>query len=482
VVTPAADYSVVVTGDGGRQLVVRPVAALSGESLIQIRGNLVPPVDGRLPLPAIAVLGAERLERLLVAPGEIDLQTVSWETRGLSRVEPPSDWVGSPGLASPEAYLVVDEGFSATRQPAVRTPGQPQVMLADISLSWQADGVVQGVAAFDLEPAGNRECPLVLPGGYRLVQARVGGLPALAFAEGHQQWRLTLGSDELPQRIEVVFDGTLPRAAWSQQRLPAPALGELPVEQTLWTIQGPPGMELPKELESRRTNPWRQDIARLQSIADLTTLVEGRAANEASADLAAWHQPWARRFRQHRESAEREVILARQAESATTVLTELRTLEAQQARFVREVLGKAPVVRTVSTELPVDQPSQFWQFARPTSRPPLAVLFSGRSVELEVVGGAALWSDWPLRLLATLGIVALVASMLALVRSRFWPAVSRWRYLAGAALGLAWWMWLTPSILGCLIVVLFLAAAIRERAPPPREPGSAVVRIGTSGA
>ncbi len=478
VVTPAADYEVIQTGEGNRQLVVRPVAAIASEAELHVRGMLGLPAGSRLQMPAITTLFAEHLERSLVVPGQIDLQIVSWETRGLSRVESAPPVAQSVGLSDPQAFLVVDDAFSATLQPAARTPGQPQVALADISLSWQARGSVQGVATFDLEPSGNRECPLHLPAGYRLVQARVNGLPALAASEGDEQWRLSLASTELPQHIEIVFSGDLPPAAWGRQRLPAPTLGDLPVDRTLWTIRGPQGSKLVDVLEPRQTNVWRQHQFRLQSIIEMQRLAAGLSSEESAADLAAWSDPWTRRYRQYRGDAERELLQVREPDSASSVLAELRAMDQESARLTRELTGDTRV-RPASADLEANQPGQLWRFAFDAPQPPVRAMFASRSAEIEVARGESLWDHWPWRLLTAMGISAVAAALLALARSRWWPAWQRWRYVASAALGLAWWLWLSPSLLGLVIVGLSAVAAWRDR-PRPREAGSAVVRLGTS--
>jgi hypothetical protein len=394
-------------------------------------------------------------------------------------VEPPPEWTASNGLAAPEAYLVVDEAFSATLQPATRVPGRPQVVLADYHVAWQPDGSVRGVAGFDLEPSGNRECPLLLPAGYHLVQALMNGVPALVATDASGRWWLTLGSDELPQRVEVLFDGALPPATWGRQRLPVPTLGDVPVERSLWTIRGPAGAQLPESLASQRIGLLGQDLLRLQTIDRLASLVRTQADQRPQSELAAWYRPWAARHRQYRAALQRETLLSPRADVLGNVSADLSRIDQNHAQIAREAGLRDSFARTVSAESTADQPQQFWQFAFDGPQPPFRLMLPGRSEEVELHRQLLTASHWPLRLGAAVGLALLSGLLFLLFRSPWWQALDRWRYVAGAACGLAWWLWLSPSVLGLLIVALSLVAALRDRRPQSREAGSAIVRLGS---
>ncbi len=64
---------------------------------------------------------------------------------------------------------------------------------------------------------------------------------------------------------------------------------------------------------------------------------------------------------------------------------------------------------------------------------------------------------WPGRLLTGAVWAALAACAVPLVRrGTLRYCFARWPYVFGVALGLAWWLWLRPSILGLAIVLAVL--------------------------
>ena len=50
-----------------------------------------------------------------------------------------------------------------------------------------------------------------------------------------------------------------------------------------------------------------------------------------------------------------------------------------------------------------------------------------------------------------------------LVRSNGGRRLARWPHAPGVVLGLAWWLWLSPSVLGLVIALASVLAAVRGR-------------------
>ena len=85
----------------------------------------------------------------------------------------------------------------------------------------------------------------------------------------------------------------------------------------------------------------------------------------------------------------------------------------------------------------------------------------------------------PRRIAAAIGLIILtvVAVWGARVRS-LWQMAGRWPHAIATVVGLAWWLWMRPSVLGWVIMLVslggWLLAWQRRRRP---ELGSSVVRV-----
>jgi hypothetical protein len=74
----------------------------------------------------------------------------------------------------------------------------------------------------------------------------------------------------------------------------------------------------------------------------------------------------------------------------------------------------------------------------------------------------------------------IILLLLGLRRGRLVEWFTRWPHAIGVAAGLAWWLWLSPSILGWGIVLVSLAASLLSgwKYSPP-VPGSSVISLHT---
>ncbi len=208
-ITPAMPFAVnELPGLNRRQLVVFPETPLAGATHLHIAGPLAVAGGERPAAPDIYLVGVPRLARYFLLPRRIEDQQLSWDTRGLIPKPLPEELAAIVSDApSYRSYQLLRGGYRAVLRSAERTAEDPQVRMADISTSCQADGSCWGVAAFDLEPAGATNCLLEMPDGLQLVNVLVDGAAAQRVAQGDNRFNIWLGDNKLPRRLEVIFAG-----------------------------------------------------------------------------------------------------------------------------------------------------------------------------------------------------------------------------------------------------------------------------------
>jgi hypothetical protein len=481
-VTPAASTLLTDAGsDGKRQLIVRPFAPVTGQYRLKLSGPVAAPSGPPLAAPAIALDGAQRLTQTLLLPTQLELQPVTWKTRGLVRVDAEATTDGDASLKGMEAFRVVDSSYSAELMPAVRTASEPEVYLADISLSFGSAGDVQGVASFDLDPGGSDRCLLHLPAACRVLQVSVNGVPASLSRKSDRAWQIGLGSDQLPQRIEVVFasQADFPSLDARRWRLIAPQLDGLQVQRWLWTIYDAGRRQIADTAVQHHTSALQQELERMRSMAALLDLAPALIPNELGDDFEAWYAPWARRLAASLAAVRQELPRTRDADLVRSVENEIRGIEEQQLEIARQ-LGMPESLLGSGDPVAAEQSRQIWQWTSPLYPASVRLTSSETSPELQIEPTSTLAAPASSRALWMLAVALITALAIALLRSRWWEVAVAWRHAAGVALGIAWWLLFSPALVGWLIVLASLLAAWRGRRRPRRETGSSVVRLGAS--
>ena len=138
------------------------------------------------------------------------------------------------------------EHFQASLKGIEHADGKPRVRLADVHYVWQSDGDCYGVCAFDLTPASDESAVIELPANLSLVGLTVAGLPASVASAGDHSWRFALGPPQLPQHIELAFQGTVLSGGGASRplRLESPRLQGMEVDDALdrlWAVGRGPG-------------------------------------------------------------------------------------------------------------------------------------------------------------------------------------------------------------------------------------------------
>lgn len=467
--------------DHQRLLLVQLVSAVTGQHRFTVSSPLTLAPGERVSVPHVVLEGADIEKHRLVLPTQSGLHPVAWETDGLRETALPEN--AAAPLVAPEAFVAyqVDAGrFRASLRPF---RGEPQVDMADVHVAWQIEGTCHGVALFDLRPGSLSECTLRLPAGCGLVQVTVDGVAKVAVRGEENRWLVPLGVSALPQRVGVLFQGTIPALDASgllrldAPTLTAPAPDELPTPQTLWTVFGPSAYEPGRPQGLAPVSPLEQDLRRLQNVEGLMEAAAGVTSDEPEeGDL--WYRVWARRWVALCDRTMHGRFLGGRGEAGETPLSELLPLDRLPAAVAARLESGNMLAQVADETRPATDLGQLWLQTLDRTRPatrcigqagPASIALRYRRVEARgfssrLVGAAVL-----------AGVVLLTVVGIRL--GGFFTVSRRWPCLVGVLVGLGWWLWLWPSALGWGIVLVSLLTSFRWGWKRPRPSGSAIVAL-----
>lgn len=478
-ITPTMAYEVArIPGDSRRQLLLRPRSAVGGPLRLSIRGPLVVAPGEAPSMPEIVPRGADQVEHYFRLPSQVGLESVHWETLRLEPAALPEPLADS--ALEQEGFVI--ERVTGSRPRAVLgalSPAaeQPRVVLADIHLAWQADGSYEGMAIFDVQSFGARNCAVRLPPRTQLLGVFVSGVSVSPRTQTDGVWEIPLLLEQLSQRVEVLYSGQLEtaRGGWERVRLEVPELVEWPVNQTLWTVYGPPGAGLGEPEGARMADLTMQEMARLEAITRLVDVPAEVVALNRSEEVAAWYRPWARIGVSCRDEVRRQ-LLDRPQTSHTLALEARVTAWSRDLSRIAQRLGtEATLAQVEASPQSADRPRQLWQRSFIGNRPVTRCALAGPAATLTIRYPFADQADFWWRIVAAAALVGLAAWVHR--RAARWDGFCRWPAFFGVLAGLAWWLWLSPSFVGWLVVLASLTAGLRPSLRASREPGSTIVRI-----
>jgi hypothetical protein len=296
------------------------VESLPGQSRNLLRVQLTQPVRDQLKLrltaplsaeaelvrlPVVDLIGSHELQRWVALPRRGSDSPLQWQTAGLQlRTELPE------GLRAAEPvdeilYEAIIDRYRASARPERMRREQPQIVLADHHVAWQADRRIVGRSELTILPGGARTLVIQPPEAHELVAVVVNDVlgqlrrqPGISGAA-----TIELHSDSWPQWVQVIYTGRLPvqNDPAGRWQFSAPTIKDVPVEQTRWQITGPAPLQLlPAEIQSgaaaadESLAPFEALVKVAQDATDSPAAPAGSQADSAHIWHKLWRQHWDR--------------------------------------------------------------------------------------------------------------------------------------------------------------------------------------------
>jgi hypothetical protein len=470
---PVAGKILDLSGSTRKRFLIRPDQPISDE--YHWRGTITfeRPPDAPRRVPEILALGAGDVYRYVVLPTRLAGRPIEWETQGLWPDTIPATYSGSPLEEHQAVFRAKAATTTAILKTVQRPTSWPRVRLADIRIAGQTDSVYCGVAHFYLEPAGHNRCVMQLPASCSLVHADVGGGPALLYSQlGPNEWQLMLGPDRLPQFIRVVYTGKMsgpvepgggPHAAAPVLRgITASGTKDIPIDRTLWTYF-PLGKAVSvREVTATDTvTQLHQDLIRWETGLSMMDLATDVLADTSPDELMYWYVSWTRG----------QAAVRRRIANATGVLgkTNRRATELEK-RWEGKRRAWATRLGAAGKPAPMDDGAAAAVEAVDvlttiTATPVVTTHLSStqQTAQLPVASPHVGWGDLLLRILATVCLLLAMAALFVVNRRQpIGDLFLSYPRLVGVLAGLAWWLWLTPSVFGWIIVLASLVPSFRR--------------------
>jgi hypothetical protein len=455
-VEPEMPLSVVsLPGELRRRLTLTPDKPLAGKQVIKLRGRVASSPGDRLSAPDIVPLNAAEIQRFVVLPRKLDAQQVTWDTLRLAPASLPTEL--QPRSWHPEAvavYKVIGDHFQASLKAVKMERVAATARLMDVHLAWLPDGSYCCAASIDIEPGGATYCDLEMPPGSTLIHAAIERLPAVISPVAKGRSRLALGPQQLPQRIELLYTGVV-----NQRQLQPPKLVDVKVQQTLWTLYRMPTVAVRQRGADARTSSSEQQLIRLENVSALVELPSEVIGEHLPEEVARWYDGWRRRYETDRHNLQLELIAAGreviQSEESITARRLDQRMQSIDERLAAPQNGLRPVDHTSVRASFVDAFASGMETDHFSTRDPSGAL----PLEASHVNSGSATMRWLAALVLALAAIAILWRM----RGRTFPQLNPW---AGAAIAaFAWWLLLTPSFLGLLVLALIAAAQLWGGSP-----------------
>ena len=435
-------------GSAQREVMLYPLDTGVRDFTVQLSSLLSTDIANSNLLIPVIPRDVARTVRYLVVPDTLGGRPLFWKGTDLRRVVVPPE-----GIDVPSGWTVFEvTGRSRVTPVAQEEFGEARVQLADHRVICDSARRF-GASSFHLIAGRRESCVLEAPQGLRLLRVSVDGYPAELTSLGEQKWRLHLGRQPLPQRIEVVYEA--PHNPSAPLTLQSPRLAGLEVGLTLWYVQGV-GLQM-EEVEAvggQVLSAAEHGVARLRSLTDLLIADVDTARPLPYRDRSSWYLSWWQRYTETRKRLEQESRLGYPVEQPL----DLNALDAlwQTARERLEIVEQpgrpaaVPGPLTLVARLGDYRNGRYFEFSRDQA-----------TLQLQRRASVDRFAMW--RVAAALLTLLMVGGLWSTVATQWNTEWLARNACPGAiVLGLVWWLWLSPSWMGWLIVCCSLAVAMRN--------------------
>ncbi|PHR92203.1 MAG: hypothetical protein COA78_33640 [Blastopirellula sp.] len=426
---------------------LQPVAAKFRLSFI---AQLNIEAGSRVEFSSVHLIGQSQLTRLVAIPSSIENREAVWNTSSLQSLAVSARWHSSRGI--PQSFQI----YQATRPFVCRLANRrttikpPEILLQDTSMQVDYQGNYYRVTNYHLVPNGSTGISFSTPGTEQLLYAycdeQAVGVNRLSESEVY----LALASRQLTQTITLVTKGQLKDLSENFQRnLIAPL--NVQVAESIWSVTAPINFDLRLGREKTFDSFSTTKVKTLNQVASLD---EERYALISATELELWS-----------EVRESFLIQAIHQWQVDTLLTK----EAYQSQLASALNGSTSSFQPFSQQLNKQMNFTLLEslFSQSGKSDSTTHYFITENADLQIhltqPTTSAAHPKWQFALV-WLGTLSILGFTLFVVRKRehlqlVFDWISRFPHILGLSAGILWWLFLSPSFIGLILIAIILCAA-----------------------
>ena len=188
--------------------------------------------------------------------------------------------------------------------------------------------------------------------------------------------------------------------------------------------------------------------------------------DESPDDVARWYVPWQRRFAACR--ADLVVAKANVSADAQSIESKLNAIDQQQTKLAHKLMGVKQNAEAAEESASV---TDWLHLAALDERPDhhaIWAMVSGTDSSMQMQYSQSKFGGAHWRLIAAVGVGLLTIGCLFALR---FTRLAGWRLrlspqFLGLSIGLVWWLWLTPAIVGPAIIAISLFSLRQSHGVP----------------
>jgi hypothetical protein len=251
------------------------------------------------------------------------------------------------------------------------------------------------------------------------------------------------------------------------------------VERTLWSIDSRQPVELASaQSGTKRVSSLDGRLMELQAAATMLETTASLLPNDSEQQISPLVTLDARRAMLVRSEVDRQRRRSLAAGDSQPVNAAIRAIDAAQVTLARKFDLQKLFVDLSSESRLAAAPSEIIRLINGDDQATTLFASATQNGLLALAPMARPGDGFAARLLNALIAALIVAGLFWLAgREEFAVVIRRWPQWLGVVAGLCWWLWLSPSIVGCGIVLASIAARfwqrrVRRRVGNPTSPRS----------